>query len=81
MPLLLVAALFTPLCTLAATAPQLAHVDSAFTETDSAAPGLDEHLGAKLPLDAVFRDEQGRQVRLGSWVESPIGWPSYRCRR
>ena len=71
MPLLLVAALFTPLCTLAATAPQLAHVESASTETDSAAPGLDEHLGAKLPLDAVFRDEQGRPVRLGELITGP----------
>ena len=27
--------------------------------------GIDQHLGAPLPLDATFRDEQGASVRLG----------------
>src|SRR5437763_14919485 len=27
--------------------------------------GIDQHLNEQLPLDAVFKDEQGRDVRLG----------------
>ena len=27
--------------------------------------GIEQQLGAPLPLDAVFRDEAGREVRLG----------------
>lgn len=39
----------------------------------SATPGplegvvIEQHLGASLPLDAVFRDEEGRNVRLGDY--------------
>ncbi|MEI6206664.1 MAG: SCO family protein [Desulfuromonadales bacterium] len=33
--------------------------------------GLDEHLGAKVPLDAVFNDESGRPVRLGDLITGP----------
>lgn len=33
--------------------------------------GLDERLGAKIPLDLAFRDENGRQVRLGDLVTGP----------
>ena len=33
--------------------------------------GVDEHLGAKLPLDLVFRDETGRSVRLGELITGP----------
>ncbi len=29
--------------------------------------GIDQKLNAQVPLDAVFRDEQGRQVRLGDY--------------
>ncbi|MBX9789003.1 MAG: SCO family protein [Pirellulales bacterium] len=29
--------------------------------------GIDQHLGALLPLDATFRDEQGASVRLGQF--------------
>ncbi len=29
--------------------------------------GFDQHLGRELPLDAVFRDEAGKAVRLGDW--------------
>jgi protein SCO1 len=39
--------------------------------TGSDAPGLDERLGAKLPMDAVFRDENGRPVRLGDLITGP----------
>jgi protein SCO1/2 len=39
----------------------------------AAAPsvGLDERLGAKIPLDLAFRDENGRQIRLGDLVTGP----------
>jgi protein SCO1/2 len=33
--------------------------------------GLDEHLGAKLPLELSFRDETGRQVRLAELITGP----------
>ncbi len=33
--------------------------------------GLDERLGGKLPLDLLFRDENGRQVRLGDLITGP----------
>jgi protein SCO1/2 len=39
----------------------------------SATPGplegvvIEQHLGASLPLDAVFRDDEGREVRLGDY--------------
>src|SRR5437868_5769068 len=29
--------------------------------------GIDQHLNEQLPLDAVFKDEQGRDVRLGQF--------------
>lgn len=38
---------------------------------ESAATGVDERLGAKIPLDLVFRDEAGRPVRLGDLVTVP----------
>ena len=33
--------------------------------------GLDERLGAKVPLDLTFRDEMGKAVRLGDLVTGP----------
>jgi protein SCO1/2 len=35
------------------------------------AVGIDERLGAKIPLDLTFRDEAGQQVRLGDLVTGP----------
>jgi len=35
------------------------------------AVGVDEHLGAKIPLDVTFRDETGRTVRLGDLITGP----------
>ena len=31
--------------------------------------GIDQHLNEQLPLDAVFKDEQGRDVRLGQFFK------------
>lgn len=33
--------------------------------------GINEHLGAKIPLDIIFRDERGRPVRLAELVTGP----------
>jgi protein SCO1/2 len=43
--------------------------------------GVDEHLGAKIPLDITFRDESGAPVRLADLVKGPtIILPVYyRC--
>ena len=35
------------------------------------AVGLDEHLGAKIPLDIILRDEAGKPVRLGDLLTVP----------
>jgi protein SCO1/2 len=48
----------------------------------ASAPRLDQHLGARLPLDDTFVDDAGRQVRLGSFfagrpVLLVLGY--YRC--
>ena len=32
--------------------------------------GIEQHLGAQLPLDATFRDEQGHEVKLGDYFGS-----------
>lgn len=37
----------------------------------SLAVGLDEHLGAKIPLDIILRDEAGKPVRLGELLTVP----------
>jgi len=47
---------------------------AAHTESDMAGVAgvdVDEQLGAKLPLDLVFRDETGQPVTLGSLVNGP----------
>jgi protein SCO1/2 len=41
------------------------------SQDDGATVGLDEQLGAKIPLDITFRDETGRPVRLAYLVAGP----------
>lgn len=44
--------------------------------------GIDQHLGAQLPLDAAFRDEKGREVKLGDFFGSQpvvVMLVYYRC--
>ncbi len=43
--------------------------------------GIDERLGERLPLDLIFRDEEGQQVRLGQLIDKPtvIAPVYYRC--
>lgn len=36
-----------------------------------AAVGVEEHLGEKIPLDAVFLDERGREIRMGEAITRP----------
>jgi len=36
------------------------------------AVGVDEHLGAVVPLDAHFNDEDGRPVKLGALLDKPV---------
>src|SRR4026207_1132315 len=31
--------------------------------------GIDQHLNEQVPLDAVFKDDQGREVRLGEYFK------------
>lgn len=38
---------------------------------DNVAIGITEHLGGKIPLDATFRDESGKTVRLADLVTGP----------
>ncbi|BCS55326.1 SCO family protein [Geobacter sp. SVR] len=58
-------------------APVSAHVEEHQQHSEQAASpqkaavGLEEHLGAKLPLDIAFRDESGRSVRLGGLISGP----------
>ena len=60
-----------------ATVTPEAKADAVQADTDAgAAPGsrnlgLDEKLGNKVPLDLEFRDEEGRQVTLGSLLTVP----------
>jgi protein SCO1 len=48
---------------------------------DAAGPGIDERLGAVVPLDTAFRDEQGGPVRLAELAGVPmvLSFVYYRC--
>lgn len=64
---------------LIACAPLLAQAPVASPARDV---GIDQHLGTTVPLDAVFRDEAGRSVRLGSYFgKRPVvlAMVYYRC--
>lgn len=47
------------------------HHQSHSAPVEAPGVGLDERLGAKIPLDLVFRDEAGRQLRLAELVTGP----------
>lgn len=51
------------------------------TPTATAGVDIDERLGERLPLDLIFRDEDGRPVRLGNLITRPtlIAPVYYRC--
>src|SRR5512138_1332818 len=45
-----------------------AHTNEQAQQLEQNTIGLDEHLGAKIPLDLTFRDETGKSVRLGDLI-------------
>lgn len=49
----------------------LAHEHPMSRQGDGAKIGMEEHLGEKIPLDAIFRDETGKPVRLGDLITVP----------
>ncbi len=57
------------------------HVHPVETGADESKVGLDEKLGAFIPLDLVFTDEQGRPISLAELVTKPtvIAPVYYRC--
>lgn len=57
------------------------HLHPSATEASPSKVGLDEQLGAYLPLDLVFSDEQGNPVSLSELVTKPtiIAPVYYRC--
>lgn len=74
MPTLLLAALMLFPCRAGAhseEASQKARVGDPFPQDEGPAVGVDEHLGAKIPLDTTFHDETGKSVRLGDLITGP----------
>jgi protein SCO1/2 len=57
------------------------HVHPAPTQEEPAKVGLDEHLGAYIPLGLTFRGEQGKPVSLAELITKPtiIAPVYYRC--
>ena len=57
------------------------HVHPVQTDASEDEVGLDEQLGAYIPLDLVFRDEYGNPISLGDLVDKPtiIAPVYYRC--
>ncbi|QEM69296.1 SCO family protein [Geobacter sp. FeAm09] len=71
--ILLAALMFSPCRAVAHVeeAPQQERRADPFPRDEGPVVGVDERLGAKIPLDATFRDETGRQVRLGELITGP----------
>jgi protein SCO1/2 len=68
------AAVLLPYCSAAHNEEQLRehqHAEALQGEGGGAPAGVDERLGARIPLDIVFRDETGKAVRLGDLVTGP----------
>ncbi|MGK2907132.1 MAG: SCO family protein [Desulfuromonadales bacterium] len=57
------------------------HVHPVEAVENAGNPGLDEKLGARIPLDLAFRDEQGNPVTLAELVSKPtiLAPVYYRC--
>lgn len=70
LPLLLMLALL-PVAVSAGETPPHRHGSEPSPAAQSASVGLDERLGAKIPLDIVFRDEAGTMVSLAELVTVP----------
>ncbi len=45
--------------------------------------GIEEHLGAQIPLDATFKDEQGKEIQLSSYFKNNrpvlLNFAYYKC--
>jgi len=59
----------TPVSAAAIRPAELGSLDNQASNTPGPLEGvvIEQHLGASLPLDAVFRDDEGKQVRLGDY--------------
>jgi len=69
-------------CAAGAGGGQLQQADSAAAQqSQKATVGIEEHLGAKIPLDLTFRDEAGNAVTLAGLITGPtvILPVYYRC--
>jgi protein SCO1/2 len=67
-------AVLLPYCAAAHTEEQLRehqHAEAPQGENGGVAAGVDERLGARIPLDIAFRDETGKTVRLGDLITGP----------
>jgi protein SCO1/2 len=53
---------------LAGVLPSLGHAQAAAAQGEV---GVDEHLGATIPLDASFADEDGKPITLGQLIDKP----------
>jgi protein SCO1/2 len=62
------ATLFLSLALAAGPPSETAGLPSTAVPAQVADLAFDQNLGAQVPLDAVFRDEQGREVKLGEFV-------------
>lgn len=51
--------------------PAHQHAGTPMTNPAEAPIGIDEKLGTRIPLDLVFRDDNGRQVRLADLITGP----------
>jgi protein SCO1/2 len=51
--------------------PEHRHEETAKGGEGAAGIGIDEHLGAKIPLDLTFHDETGKPVRLRELITGP----------
>lgn len=48
------------------------HVANTAQQLQRQAAGIEEHLGAKIPLDTIFRDEAGKAVSLSKLITCPV---------
>ena len=66
-----IAAILLQTCLVLTDGVAFAHELTPSGQVGEAATGLEEHLGQKIPLDLVFRDESGKPVRLGALITVP----------
>ncbi len=67
----LVVALLLQPCPVPIGGTALAHEHPMSGQDNGGYTGVEEHLGGKIPLDATFRDETGKPVRLGELITVP----------